>query len=112
MAAIASGTMSTFTTTEALSILGDKGYERSPEQDGPSWSKYRKSMFDSLVRSQNADGAGRGVAASAPSTPSINLTIMQAGNARRLLPAPLPLGKGEFGLAPPPARLSNERGRK
>src|SRR6266849_267336 len=49
---------------QALYILGDEGYKKmfpnSKEEDRLSWSKYRKAMFDHLVKSQNGDGSWSG----------------------------------------------------
>jgi hypothetical protein len=68
---------------QALYILGDKGYEKmfGDAKNGTPWSKYRKTMFDQLVRSQNADGSwsGGGGIGTIYST-AINLTILQLDN--------------------------------
>jgi hypothetical protein len=46
---------------QALHVLGDKGYEKlfpdSRPEDRLTWSAYRKTTFDFLVKSQNADGS-------------------------------------------------------
>jgi len=49
---------------QALYVLGDDRYEKlfpqSRESERLTWSKYRKSMFDYLIRSQSSDGSWSG----------------------------------------------------
>ncbi|MGE3803272.1 MAG: prenyltransferase/squalene oxidase repeat-containing protein [Gemmataceae bacterium] len=65
---------------QALYILGDEGYARlfpeSKPGDRLTWSKYRKGVFDNLVRSQNADGSWNGSIGTIYTT-SLYLTILQ-----------------------------------
>jgi hypothetical protein len=69
---------------QALYILGDKGYEKLfPEAKGEralSWSKYRKTMFDHIVRMQNADGSWTGGGIGTIYSSAIYLTILQLDN--------------------------------
>jgi hypothetical protein len=66
---------------QALYTLGNEGYQKlfpdSREGDRLTWSKYRKAMFDQLVRSQNADGSWSGGYIGPVFTTAVHLTILQ-----------------------------------
>ena len=70
---------------QALYILGDKGWERlfpnSKDSDVLSWSKYKKSVFDGLIRSQGSDGGWTGGMVGPVFITSVNLTILQLDKA-------------------------------
>jgi Prenyltransferase and squalene oxidase repeat len=70
---------------QAMYVLGEDGWEKlfPGEKNGLKWSEFRKSMFEYLKSSQNADGSWNGggwVSAPALAT-SMNLTILQLENA-------------------------------
>jgi hypothetical protein len=69
---------------QALYILGDDGYAKlfpdSREDNRLTWSKYRKGMFDHLVRSQNAEGYWTGGYIGPIFTTAVYLTILQLDN--------------------------------
>jgi len=69
---------------QALYVLGDEGYARlfptAPSSDRLMWSKYRKSMFPYLARSQNQDGSWNSGNIGAVYTTAVNLTILQLDN--------------------------------
>jgi hypothetical protein len=69
---------------QALYILGDEGYKKlfpgAKEDDRLTWSKYRKTMFDHLVRTQNADGSWSGGYIGPVFTTATHLTILQLDN--------------------------------
>jgi hypothetical protein len=69
---------------QALYILGDDGYARlfprSAESDRLTWSKYRKAMFEHLVRTQGADGSWTGGYIGPVFTTAVHLTILQLDN--------------------------------
>jgi hypothetical protein len=69
---------------QALYILGDDGYKKlfpdSKEADRLTWSKYKKAMFDHLIRSQNGDGSWSGGYIGPVFTTATHLTIMQLEN--------------------------------
>jgi hypothetical protein len=69
---------------QALYILGDEGYKKlypdSKDSERLTWSKYRKAMFDHLVRTQNADGSWSGGYIGPVFTTTTHLTIMQLEN--------------------------------
>src|SRR5262249_28909615 len=70
---------------QALYSLGEDGYARlfpeSKEGERLTWSKYRKTTFESLVKSQNSDGSWAGTGSWGYIGPiystSIYLTILQ-----------------------------------
>ena len=74
-----------FRTVEQINKLGEDGWEKlfPGEKNGLKWSEFRKSMYEYLKSSQNADGSWNGggwVSAPALAT-SMNLTILQLENA-------------------------------
>jgi len=70
--------------SQALYILGDGGYKKmfpkAAEGDAITWSKYKKAMFDHLVRTQNADGSWSGGYIGPVFTTTTHLTILQLEN--------------------------------
>ncbi len=69
---------------QCLYVLGEDGWEklfgRTPEADRLTWTKYRDTVFDQLVRAQNADGSwssGGGFSVGPVYSTAIYLTIMQ-----------------------------------
>jgi hypothetical protein len=69
---------------QALYVLGDDGYARlfpqSRESERLTWSKYRKVMFDHLVRTQSADGSWNGGYIGQIFATTAYLTILQLDN--------------------------------
>jgi hypothetical protein len=69
---------------QALYILGDDGYAKlfpdSKERDRLTWSKYRKTKFDQLVKTQNAEGYWTGGYIGPIFTTTVYLTILQLDN--------------------------------
>ncbi len=69
---------------QALYILGDEGYKKMFPNAKPdehlTWSKYRKAMFDHLVRTQNADGSWSGGYIGPVFSTTTHLTILQLEN--------------------------------
>jgi hypothetical protein len=74
---------------QALYMLGDGGYVKlfpqSRESERLTWSKYRKSMFDNLIKLQSSDGSWSGSGSWGHIGPvyssSMALTIMQLDKA-------------------------------
>jgi hypothetical protein len=72
---------------QAVYVLGDQGYEKLfPETKGQkeqqlTWSRYKESMFEQLVQSQNADGSWNGGYIGPIFSTTVNLTILQLDNA-------------------------------
>ena len=70
---------------QALYCLGDNGYAKlfpdSKEQDRLTWTKYKKANFDSLLRSQSADGSWQGGQVGPVFISAVYLTILQLDNA-------------------------------
>ncbi|MSR54982.1 MAG: hypothetical protein EXS09_17095 [Gemmataceae bacterium] len=71
--------------SQAMYVLGDDGWEKlfPGEKNGMKWSEFRKTMYEHLKSTQNADGSWNGggwVSAPALAT-SMNLTILQLENA-------------------------------
>jgi hypothetical protein len=70
---------------QALYILGDEGwakmFPKDREADRMTWSKYRKSTFDNLVRSQGGDGGWTGGMIGPVFITATHLTILQLDNA-------------------------------
>src|SRR5712692_1623783 len=69
---------------QALYVLGEEGYVRlfpqSPESERLTWSKYRKVMFDHLVRTQSSDGSWNGGYIGQIFATTAYLTILQLDN--------------------------------
>jgi hypothetical protein len=69
---------------QALYILGEDGYGKlfpeSREGDRLSWSRYRKAMFDHLLRSQSSDGSWNGGYIGQIFATTAYLTILQLDN--------------------------------
>jgi hypothetical protein len=69
---------------QAMYILGDDGYQklfpRSAESERPTWSKYRKAVYDRLAASQHADGSWSGGYIGPVFTTAVHLTILQLDN--------------------------------
>jgi hypothetical protein len=69
---------------QALYMLGDDGYAKLFPQSGESerltWSKYRKAMFDHLLRTQSADGSWNGGYIGPIFATTAYLTILQLDN--------------------------------
>jgi hypothetical protein len=69
---------------QALYVLGDEGYGKlfpeSREADRLTWGKYRKAMFDHLVKNQSGDGSWNGGYIGAIFATTAYLTIMQLDN--------------------------------
>jgi hypothetical protein len=69
---------------QALYILGDDGYAKlfpdSREGDRLTWSQYRKSMFDHLMRMQSSDGSWNGGYIGPIFATTAYLTILQLDN--------------------------------
>ena len=69
---------------QALYILGDEGHKKmfpnAKDDERLSWSKYRKAMFDHLVKSQNADGSWSGGYIGPVFSTATHLTILQLEN--------------------------------
>ena len=66
---------------QALYVLGDDGYQKlfpnSGESERPTWSKYRKAMYDKLIKSQQADGSWSGGYIGPVFSTAVHLTILQ-----------------------------------
>jgi hypothetical protein len=66
--------------SQAMYVLGDAGYGKlfpeSKEDERPTWSKYRKAMFEYLKNSQANDGSWSGDIGPIYST-TVSLTILQ-----------------------------------
>jgi squalene cyclase len=66
-------------------VLGEDRFEKlfpdSKPDDRLTWSKYRKSMFDYLVRSQNPDGSWNGGYVGPVFATAVYLTVLQLDNA-------------------------------
>jgi hypothetical protein len=69
---------------QALYVLGDDGYAKlfpqSAENERLTWSKYRKVMFDHLVRTQSSDGSWNGGYIGQIFATTAYLTILQLDN--------------------------------
>ena len=69
---------------QALYMLGDDGYTKlfpqSQESDRLTWSKYRKVMFDHLIRTQSSDGSWNGGYIGQIFATTAYLTILQLDN--------------------------------
>jgi hypothetical protein len=69
---------------QALYILGEEGYKKlfpdAKESELLTWTKYRKSMFDHLIRTQNADGSWSGGYIGPVFSTATHLTILQLDN--------------------------------
>lgn len=69
---------------QSLYLLGENGYAKlfpeSRDADRLTWSKYRKSAFDYIIKSQNNDGSWNSGNIGAIYTTAINLTILQLDN--------------------------------
>ena len=70
---------------QAMYSLGDEGYNKlfpeAKEMDKLAWSKYRKSTFDYLVRTQGADGSWTGGHVGPVFITAVHLTILQLDGA-------------------------------
>jgi len=68
---------------QAMYVLGDDGWGKMfpKDRDGMTWTKYRKSTFDNLVRSQGADGGWTGGMIGPVFITATHLTILQLDNA-------------------------------
>ena len=66
---------------QAVYILGEEGYGKlfpeSRKEERLTWSKYRKSTFENLVRTQAADGSWSGGHVGPVFITAVHLTIMQ-----------------------------------
>lgn len=66
---------------QAIYCLGDDGwaklFPKAGEDTGLTWTKYRNSMFDHIITSQNRDGSWSGGYIGAHLTTSVYLTILQ-----------------------------------
>jgi len=66
---------------QALYVLGDKGYgklfPKADEKDHLTWSKYKKPMFEHLVKTQASDGSWTGGYIGPIFTTSVYMTILQ-----------------------------------
>src|SRR5207302_10973024 len=69
---------------QALYILGEEGYGKlvpeSSEADRLTWGKYKKAMFDHLVKSQGADGSWGGGWIGPIFSTTAYMTILQLEN--------------------------------
>jgi len=69
---------------QSMYMLGEKGFERLfpnvAEKDRPTWSKYKKQMFEGLAKSQASDGSWTGGYIGPIFVTSVNLTILQLDN--------------------------------
>jgi hypothetical protein len=69
---------------QALYMLGDDGYAKlfpnSRESERLTWSKYRKTMFDHLARTQSSDGSWNGGYIGQIFATTAYLTILQLDN--------------------------------
>ena len=67
-----------------LYILGEQGFAKlfpeAKESEQLTWSKYRKAMFDHLVRTQSADGSWMGGYVGPIFATTVYLTVMQLDN--------------------------------
>ena len=67
--------------SQALYSLGDDGWNKlfgdTKDNDKLTWKKYRKATFDTLVRSQGADGSWTGGHVGPVFITAVHLTIMQ-----------------------------------
>jgi hypothetical protein len=70
---------------QAVYIIGDKGWKEMFPNDTPeqcvTWSKYRKTTFDNLTKTQAADGSWNGSYGGAIFATATALTIMQLDSA-------------------------------
>ncbi len=70
---------------QAIYLLGEDGYAKlfpdSRESERLKWSTYRKSTFENLLRSQQADGSWTGGHVGPVFITAIHLSIMQLDNA-------------------------------
>ncbi len=66
---------------QVMYILGEDGWERlfpgTPAGDRLTWTKYRKQMGDSLIKSQNADGSWNSGQIGSIFSTAVNLSILQ-----------------------------------
>ncbi|MBY0523360.1 MAG: terpene cyclase/mutase family protein [Gemmataceae bacterium] len=69
---------------QALYILGDKGYAKlfpkTDEKDHMTWSKYKKAMFEHLVKTQTNEGSWTGGYIGPIYSTSVYLTLLQLEN--------------------------------
>ncbi len=69
---------------QAIYVLGDEGYGKLFPQSGDgdrlTWSRYRKTMFDHLLRSQSSDGSWNGGYIGQIFATTAYLTILQLDN--------------------------------
>jgi hypothetical protein len=70
---------------QALYVLGDHGWEKlfpkSSADEALTWTKYRKGMFEHLLRSQSRDGSWSGSYIGPAFTTAVYLAILQLDNA-------------------------------
>jgi hypothetical protein len=70
---------------QAIYCLGDDGwaklFPKAPKDSGLIWSKYRQSMFEHIISSQNRDGSWSGGYIGPHLTTSVYLTILQLDKA-------------------------------
>jgi hypothetical protein len=70
---------------QAVYLLGEEGYARlfpdSRESERLKWSSYRKETFDTLLRSQQADGSWTGGHVGPVFITAVHLSILQLDNA-------------------------------
>ena len=71
--------------SQAVYIIGDKGWKEMFPNDSPeqtiTWSKYRKSTFENLVKMQQADGSWPGQQVGPIFGTAVTLTMMQLDSA-------------------------------
>ncbi|MBY0525550.1 MAG: terpene cyclase/mutase family protein [Gemmataceae bacterium] len=69
---------------QALYILGENGYEKlfpnSKPEEHMTWSKYRKPMFEHLLKTQTSDGSWNSGHIGSIFSTAVNLTILQLDN--------------------------------
>src|SRR5262249_38721287 len=69
---------------QALYVLGDEKYAKlfpeSKPEDRLTWTRYRKQMYDYLVRSQNPDGSWSGGYVGQIFATTVYLTVLQLDN--------------------------------
>jgi hypothetical protein len=69
---------------QAMYTLGEEGYAKlfpeAKESERLTWTKYRKAMFENLIRSQGADGSWSGGHIGPIFITAVHLTILQLDN--------------------------------